>query len=188
MDDAVFARHGESETAARRVVGGDAPLTAVGQAQALDLGRRLAGVPIDVCLTSRALRARETAALALAGRDVACEIVDEFGDIDFGVFAGGSLEEYRAWIASHPPDEPAPGGESRATTLRRFVRAYRLVLDRDESHVLVVAHGLTLSALTDARPRPTVAGVAYGSSIHVARDELATEVARLERWCEAPAW
>jgi broad specificity phosphatase PhoE len=188
MDDAVFARHGESETAARRVVGGDAPLTAVGQAQALDLGRRLAGIPVDICLTSRALRARETAALALAGRDVACEIVDDFGDIDFGVFAGGSLEEYRNWIASHPPDEPAPGGESRATTLRRFVRAYRLVLDRDESHVLVVAHGLTLSALTDERPRPTVAGVAYGSSIHMTRDELATEVARLERWCEAPAW
>jgi broad specificity phosphatase PhoE len=188
MDDVVFARHGESETAARRVVGGDAPLTAVGQEQALDLGRGLAGLPVDVCLTSRALRARETAAIALAGRDVPCEIVDDFGDIDFGVFAGGSLEEYRTWIASHPPDEPAPGGESRATTIDRFVRAYRLVLGRPESHVLVVAHGLTLSALTDERPQPTVAGVAYGSSIRLTRDELAAEVARLERWCEAPAW
>jgi broad specificity phosphatase PhoE len=188
MDDVVFARHGESETAARRIVGGDAPLTAVGQEQALNLGRGLAGFPIDFCLTSRALRARETAALALAGRNVPCEIVDDFGDIDFGVFAGGSLEEYRTWIASHPPDEPAPGGESRATTLRRFVHAYRLVLGRAEPHVLVVAHGLTLSALADERPRPTVAGVPYGASLRLTRGELATEVARLERWCEAPAW
>lgn len=188
MDDVVLARHGESETAARRVVGGDAPLTGVGQEQARSLGRRLAALPFDVCLTSGALRARETAALALVGRNVPCEVLEELGDIDFGVFEGGSLEEYRAWIASHPPDEPAPAGESRADTVRRFVRAYRSVLERAESHVLVVAHGLTLSALTDERPRHTVAGVAYGSSIHLTHDELSTEVARLERWCEAPAW
>jgi broad specificity phosphatase PhoE len=188
MDDVVFARHGESETAARRVVGGDAPLTAAGQEQALELGRELAAFPFDVCLTSAALRARETAALALARRDVRCEIVEELGDIDFGVFTGGSLEEYRTWIASHPPDEGPPGGESRVATLQRFVRGYHAVLARPESHVLVVAHGLTLSALADERPQPTVAGVAYGSSIQLTRNELAAQVARLERWCEAPSW
>jgi hypothetical protein len=68
------------------------------------------------------------------------------------------------------------------------VHAYRLVLGRAEPHVLVVAHGLTLSALADERPRPTVAGVPYGASLRLTRGELATEVARLERWCEAPAW
>jgi probable phosphoglycerate mutase len=188
MDDVVLARHGESETAARRIVGGDAPLTAVGQAQALDLGRRLAACPFDVCVTSSALRARETAALALAARAVPCEIDADLGDIEFGVFAGGSLTDYRAWIASHPPDEAPPGGESRVATLRRFVRAYRALLARPERHLLVVAHGLTLSALTEERPQPTVAGVAYGSSIRLTRAELTAEVARLERWCEAPAW
>jgi len=188
MDDVVFARHGESETAARHVVGGDAPLTSAGQEQALELGRALAARPLDVCLTSAAIRAKETAALALTGRDVPCEIVDELGDIDFGVFTGGALEEYRTWIASHRPDEAPPVGESRVATLQRFVRAYRAVLARPEPHVLVVAHGLTLSALTDERPRPVVAGVAYGSSLQLTRDELAARVARLEQWCEAPAW
>ena len=188
MDDVVLARHGESETSARRVVGGDAPLTGVGQEQARNLGRGLAPFPVDVCLTSGALRAKETAAIALAGRDVPCEVVGDLGDIDFGVFEGGSLEEYRAWIAAHPPDEAPPGGESRVATLRRFVRAYRTVLARPEPHVLVVAHGLMLSALTDERPQPTVAGVAYGSSIRLTHDELETQVARLERWCEAPSW
>ena len=188
MDDVVLARHGESETAARRVVGGDAPLTAVGHEQARELGRALAGLPVDVCLTSAALRAKETAAVALAGRTVRCEVLAELGDIDFGVFEGGALEEYRRWIAAHAPDEAPPGGESRVATLRRFVRAYRAVAARPEAHVLVVAHGLTLSALVDHRPRPTVAGVAYGSSIRLSRDELETRVARIERWCEAPAW
>jgi broad specificity phosphatase PhoE len=70
MDDVVFARHGESETAARRVVGGDAPLTGVGQDQARTLGRELAASPFDVCLTSGAVRARETAAHALDGSAV----------------------------------------------------------------------------------------------------------------------
>src|SRR3954468_3225041 len=188
MNDVVLCRHGESETAALRIVGGDAALTGVGQEQARSLGRELASLPFDVCLTSSALRARETAALALVGRNVPCEIDDRFGDIDFGVFALGSLEAYREWTASHPPDEAPPGGESRVATLRRFTRAYRGLLARTEEHVLVVAHGLTLSALTDERPQPTVAGVRYGASLRLTRDELAAATARIELWCEAPSW
>src|SRR5438874_4105078 len=113
MDDVVLARHGESETAAFGIVGGDAPLTGVGQEQARSLGRELAPFPFDVCVTSGSLRARETAALALVGRDVPREIDERLGDVDFGVFTGGSLEAYREWIASHAPDEAPPGGESR---------------------------------------------------------------------------
>ena len=52
----------------------------------------------------------------------------------------------------------------------------------------MIAHGLTLSALTDDPPQPSVAGVPYGSTVDLTREELATAVARLERWCEAPAW
>jgi broad specificity phosphatase PhoE len=188
MDDVVLARHGESETAALRIVGGDAPLTGVGLEQARALGRALAPLPLDVCVTSGALRARETAAVALADRDVRREIVEELGDIEFGVFEGGPLSDYRDWIAAHAPDEAPPAGESRVDTLRRFCAAYRALLGRPERHVLVVAHGLTLSALADETPRPLVAGVGYGAWIRLTRDELAERVARLERWCEAPAW
>lgn len=188
MDDVVLARHGESESSARRIVGGDAPLTEAGREQARLLGRELASLPFDVCVTSKAQRARETALLALAGRDVPREVDGAFGDIEFGAFAGGPLDAYRDWIASHSPAEAPAGGESRVATLRRFARAYRSLLDRPEPHVLVVAHGLTLSALTDERPRPMVAGVGLGSWLRLSREELATRVARLEEWCEAPAW
>jgi len=188
MDDVVFARHGESETSAAQTVGGDAPLTGTGHEQARSLGRALAALPLDVCITSGALRARETAALALAERNVAREVDDRLGDIDFGVFAGGSLSAYRNWISSHAPDEAPPDGESRVATLRRFCAAYRDLLERPEAHVLVVAHGLTMSALTAERPEPTVSGVSYGAWFRLSRDELASAVARIERWCEAPAW
>ena len=188
MDDVVLVRHGESTTAAGGVVGGDAPLTSLGRNQARDVGRALEMRPFDVCFISPARRARETAELALEARDVRQHLLPELADIEFGCFAGRPLQEYRRWIAGHHPAEAPSGGESRAETLRRFCRAYRMLLERAEAHLLVVAHGLTLSALTDDPPQPSVAGVPYGSSLELTRDELAAAVARLERWCEAPAW
>jgi broad specificity phosphatase PhoE len=188
MDDVVFVRHGESETAAAGVVGGDAPLTALGRDQARAVGRTLAERGFDLCFTSPARRARETAALVLERRDVAQAVLPDLTDIEFGAFSAKPLHEYRSWIAAHDPAEAPPGGESRVDTLRRFCRTYRALLGRVEAHLLVVAHGLTLSALTDDPPQPAVAGVPYGSSLELTRVELATAVARLERWCEAPAW
>jgi broad specificity phosphatase PhoE len=188
MDDVVLVRHGESETAAAGVVGGDAGLTDAGRGQAREAGRALAGRPFDACFTSPARRARETAELVLEGRDVPQAVLPELADIGFGAFEGALLQEYRDWIAAHHPASAPPGGESRVDTLRRFCGAYRALLGRTEAHLLVVAHGLTLSALTDDPPQPSVAGVPYGSTLELTRLELATAVARLERWCEAPAW
>jgi broad specificity phosphatase PhoE len=188
MDDVVLVRHGESETAAAGIVGGDEGLTALGRAQAREVGRALSERSFDVCFTSPARRARETAALMLEGRDVPQTVLPELGDIDFGEFAGRPLQEYRTWIAAHDPEDAPPGGESRVDTLRRFCSAYRTLLGRIEAHLLVVGHGLTLSALSDDPPQPSVAGVPYGSSLEVGQAELAASVARLERWCEAPAW
>lgn len=188
MDDVVLVRHGETETAAAGVVGGDAPLTVLGREQARQAGCALAKRPLDICITSPARRARETAALVLEGRDVPQTVLPDLADMEFGAFVGRQLPEYRAWIAEHDPAEAPPRGESRAATLTRFCRAYRTLLERAEAHLLVVAHGLTLTALTEDPPRPSVAGVPYGSSLELTRAELAAAVARLERWCEAPAW
>lgn len=188
MDEVVLARHGETETSVRGVVGGDAPLTAAGRAQARALGRELAPLALEVCLTSEARRARETADLALAGRDVPREVLPDLNDMEFGSFVGAPLASYRAWIAAHPPTAAPPGGESRVETLRRFERGFRALLARPERVVLVVGHGLALRTVLDERPRPEVTGVPYGSSIRVSRTELVHAVERLDAWCDAPAW
>jgi broad specificity phosphatase PhoE len=188
LNEVVLARHAETETSVRGIVGGDAPLTETGRAQARALGRALAPLRLDVCLTSEARRARETADLALEGRQIPRELLPDLGDMDFGTFAGAPLESYRAWIAAHPPAEAPTGGESRVETLRRFARGFRAVLARPERVVLVVAHGLALRAVLDERPRPEVTGVPYASSIRVSRAELQRAVERLDAWCEAPAW
>jgi broad specificity phosphatase PhoE len=188
MDELLLARHGESEAGAAGVVGGDPPLTAAGRMQARALGDRAAAFPADLCLTSGARRARETAELALAGRSVPVEILTELGDVRFGDFDGRPLERYRDWVGSHPPSERAPGGESRAETLSRFARAFRVVLGRPERHVFVVAHGLTIRSLLDRRPQPVVAGAPYGHSVRLTHVEVQAAVERLERWCEDPSW
>ena len=188
MDELLLARHGESEASAGRIVGGDLPLTPVGREQARALGAGIASFPADICLTSGALRARETAAIALAGRDVKIEIVRDLGDVQFGDFDGQPLEKYRDWVAAHPPSEAAPGGESRVDTLRRFAHAFRMLLARTEQHVLVVAHGLTIRALLDERPQPVVADAPYGQAVRLMHGELQTAVERVERWCKSPSW
>ena len=188
MDEIALARHGESETSARSLVGGDAGLTPLGRRQAGALAVELAQTTIDVCLTSRTRRARETAEIVLADRDVPIEVEPAFDEIVFGIFEGRPLDDYRAWIETHPPDASPPGGESRVTTLRRFTRAFRGVLARRAQSVLVVAHGLTLSAILDPRPRPIVTGVPYGALVRLRREELEEAVSRLEHWCDAPAW
>lgn len=188
MDELAVARHGESEASAAGLVGGDTPLTEKGIDEARALGELLQSVAIDVCLTSRARRARETAAVALEGRSVAFDIDDDLGDIRFGAFEGRPLAEYRAWVESHSPDKAPPGGESRADTLRRFARAFRRLLEREEHSILVVAHGLTLRSIVDRTPQPIVAGTPYGSCVQLKRAELVDAVERLERWCAAPTW
>jgi broad specificity phosphatase PhoE len=188
MDEIALARHGESEAAAAGLVGGDTPLTANGVEEARALGRRLGGVPIDVCVTSGARRARETAAVALEGRAVPIAVEDDLGDIRFGIFEGRPLAEYRGWIEAHRPDEAPPGGESRVDTLRRFAAAFRRVLARGERSLLVVAHGLTVRSVVDPRPQPIVAGTPYGGCVELRRPELEDAVDRLERWCDAPTW
>ena len=188
MHEIALARHGESVSAAQGLVGGDTPLTLRGRDEARALGRRLHPFAIDACVTSGARRAQQTAVIALQGRDISAAIDDDLGDIRFGCFEGKPLTEYRRWIASHRPDAAPPGGESRIETLRRFARAFRALLARREGLVLVVAHGLTLRSVLDPKPRPIVAGTAYGSCVVLTAAELERAVNRLERWCDAPSW
>jgi broad specificity phosphatase PhoE len=188
MDELALARHGESETSARGLVGGDRPLTELGRAQARALGAELASFPAEICLTSAARRARETAELALAGRRVRLEIVPELGDVGFGSFDGRPLADYRNWVAAHTPTEAPPGGESRVETLWRFASAFRSILARPERYLLVVAHGLTVRAALDPSPQPIVAGAPYGRAERLTQAELEQAVRRLERWCESPTW
>jgi len=197
MDEVILARHGESELSLAGTVNGDpgvaCPLTESGERQARHLGTLLAETEIDLCVTSEFERVRQTADLALAGRTVPRFVLPELNDVRFGEFEGRTLTDYRAWASANEPTLAAPGGgESRAATVARYVRAYRAVLARRERTILVVTHGLpiryVLNALDDEDPTPLVEQVPYAHPYRLSRAELERAVTRLTAWAAQPAW
>src|SRR5437762_6942308 len=73
----VIARHGESTLNHENRINGDPSvrvrLTEKGRDESRLLGEQVAHVPLQLCLHSNFLRTRETAEVALAGRDVRSE-------------------------------------------------------------------------------------------------------------------
>ena len=196
MDRVILARHGESERSVGGLTNGDpavrVALTAVGREEARRLGRELADDPIDLCVTSAFGRAQETADLALEGREVQRLVLAELNDIRFGEFEGLPLTDYRAWAHAHGPEDVCPGGESRAETVGRYVRAYRAILARPEGTVLVVAHGLPVRYVLDAvagrDPGAVIEQVPYAQPFRLSAQELDAAVSRLESWTGNPVW
>ena len=197
MDEAFLARHGESEYSVRGAINGDPTvavrLTDEGRVQARRLGELLADEPIDLCVTSEFGRVIETADIALAGREVPRLVLPDLNDILVGEWEGKRLSDYRGWVRSHGPGEVTDGGgESRATTVRRYVRAFRTILARPERVVLVVTHGLPIRYLLNAAegrdPVPTIDQVDYATPYRLSREQVELGVERLDRWCAAPAW
>jgi probable phosphoglycerate mutase len=145
--DVWLVRHGETEWArlGRHTGRTDVPLTETGRAQAVTLGRRLAGHPFALVLTSPLSRAAETARLAGFG-DVAITDPD-LREWDYGAFEGRLTAEIRAdypgwtiWRGPWPDGETIDDVAARADRVRGRIRA----ADGDS---LVVAHGHFLRVL-----------------------------------------
>jgi probable phosphoglycerate mutase len=192
----LLARHGESEYSAKQLVNGDpgvsCPLTEAGREQARALGRILALEQIDLCAVTEFERVRETAEMALAGRDVPFVVVPELNDPRYGEFEGGSLDVYREWIVGRGPLDAPPGGEHRAEIVRRYVAGFRRLLDRPEGAVLLVGHSLPIAYVRDAAsgspPRSRMDQVDYATVLRLDREDLERALDVLERWIASPAF
>lgn len=197
MQRILLARHGESELSVQGVTNGDPSvecgLTERGRAQARRLGEQLSATPLDLCVVSEFQRARETAELALAGRQLPQLVLAGLNDIRFGAFEGKLLADYRAWARSHGPEDVTPGdGDSRVTTVARYAATFRTLLTRPERTVLAVAHSLPIRYVLDAAagkpPRPAVEQVPYAEAFELGAAELTEAVELLESWTREPAW
>jgi broad specificity phosphatase PhoE len=144
----VVARHAESVLNHERRVNGDpsrrVDLTEQGREEARQLGTQVANLPLDLCVHTRFSRTRDTAEIALAGREITLTVEPLLDDIDVGELEGAPLEEYRAWKHSHARDVAFPGGESLNDAARRYTAGFRRLLDRPEGVVLVVCHEIPL--------------------------------------------
>jgi len=140
----VLSRHGESTLNSENRINGDptvpVALTETGREEARLLGRQVAHVGLDLCIRTRFSRTRDTAEIALDGRDVPIEVEPLLDDIDVGDLEGILLEAYRAWKREHSRSDPFPGGESLDAAALRYAKAFRKLLERPERSVLVVSH------------------------------------------------
>ncbi len=190
------SRHGESELSAKALVNGDpgvaCPLTELGREQARALGTALADERIDLCVVTEFERVRETAEIALAGRDIPFLVVPELNDPRYGEFEGGSIVAYREWAWARGPLDAPAGGEHRGEIAGRYARGLRILADRPEDTILLVAHSLPLAYLRDAAagtaPRSRMDMVEYAQVVRLDRGELEQAVAVLEAWAAAPAF
>lgn len=166
-------------------------LTPEGVEQARALRRTLLSLDIAFGVSSELARTEETLALALEGREVPTIALAELNEIDFGSFADGPLDVYRGWAASHPPEEPAPGGgDSRASAAARFARGLRAVLERPERQVLLVWHALALRYVLDAAhglaPASLIEPVQHAVPHSLTRDDVDRAAILLETWSRTP--
>jgi broad specificity phosphatase PhoE len=144
----VVARHAQSTLNLEKRVNGDpsvpVALTEQGREEARALGVQVANIPFDACVHTRFQRTRETAELALQGRDVPLTVEPLLDDIDVGDFDLAPVDEYRKWKHSHARSVPFPGGESLDDAAGRYARGWGKLLEMPHSTVLVVCHEIPL--------------------------------------------
>jgi broad specificity phosphatase PhoE len=144
----LLIRHAHSTLNVEGRVNGDpgvtVRLTPEGRAEAERLGRRLAQLPIELCVHTRFGRTRETADAVLGDRPVPRLEEALLDDIDVGDLEGETIEAYRAWKRKHARSEPFPGGESLDDAARRYALAFRRLVERPEQSLLVVCHEIPI--------------------------------------------
>ena len=162
----VFARHGESTLNLERRVNGDpakqVDLTERGRYEAAKLGQELQGLSLDACVHTRFPRTKQTAEIALSGRDVPLEVEPLLDDIDVGDLEGSTIEDYRDWKHGHARNEAFPGGESLDDAAHRYAAAFRRLIAGPHRTVLIVTHEIPIRyALNGAAGSDSLDGPAH---------------------------
>ncbi len=156
-----IVRHGETpwNTQLRLQGQTDIPLNENGRALARVTAQALSDVPFDLALTSPLSRARETAALLLAGRDVPLIDEERIREISFGALEGVYLSreeredpDSQFYRFFHAPDEyvPPEGGESVRELCERtgaFLKELKAKTEWQDKTILVSTHGAASRAL-----------------------------------------
>lgn len=151
-------RHGETDYNTQKRYAGstDIPINIKGRKQAENLADKLSDIKFDVIISSPLLRARQTAEIIQKSCDAPIIIIDEFSEINMGVYEGLTREEAqiqypKVWAeladflgeaGLRSLDDAPAGGE----TVRRFdariaAGLTKLKTEYSESRALLVCHG-----------------------------------------------
>lgn len=88
-----IVRHAQSEANAAEILGGNYPLTKLGQEQAAMLNKKLFHVSFSHVYASDLVRAKETAEIIMLKRDIAVKTTEVLRERHFGKFDGRLISE-----------------------------------------------------------------------------------------------
>lgn len=144
----IMVRHGQTDWNLEHRMQGqlEVPLNETGRAQAAALGKRLALLPIDRVYVSPLGRARETAALALAGRDLPYDFDGRLAEIQLGRLQGMTVKEATPLFPDGDWRYERYGGES-LEDLHRRLSAFAKERLPQPGTTLLVMHGMSLRML-----------------------------------------
>ena len=146
----LFLRHAVTDQTGKRLYGRSegVSLSEAGRAQAEDLARRIAEVPVHALYSSPLERCRETAAPIARATGLEPRVAEGLIEIDYGSWTGKpftTLSRMKLWKEFHgaTPSAPRfPGGETLAEAQARAVKAVDELTDRHPKEtVAVVTHG-----------------------------------------------
>ena len=173
-----IVRHGETDwNKARKIQGQvDIPLNDFGRSLAEKTARELAGIPFDLCYSSPLSRARETAELILAGREVPVIEDERLVEMAFGDYegrccskSGWDLPEGFRRFFDGPDRYLAPeGGEDFAQVKQRtgeFLQELYGNKEYQESRILITTHGAALAGLLNNMKGRSLAEY-WGTGVH----------------------
>ena len=163
MATMILLRHGQSVWNAANIFTGwtDVDLSEVGEAEAAQAGKDLAGTTIDVIHTSDLIRAQRTAKIVMEHNRASSEVPTHcdirLNERHYGDLQGLDKDETRAkhgeeqvriWRRCY--DVPPPGGESLAMCAERTLPYLTEAIIPDleaRKTVLVAAHGNSLRSI-----------------------------------------
>lgn len=160
-------RHGKTDWNAKHKLQGrtDIPLNDEGREMAMAANKEYSDINFDVCYCSPLTRAKETAKLLLAGRDVPIIYDERLCEMSFGIYEGieNSFEtpEHPANIIWFHPEEYTTafeGAESFDDLFERtgaFLKEIAYPLVEQGKDVLIVGHGaMNLSIISQVHNIP----------------------------------
>ncbi len=156
-----LARHGQTEYESPVMENQGGSLTALGRAQARELGEKLSGERVAHVYCSSISRAVQTAELAAGVLGVAVTVREGLGEFAVGdahglpAGEGIFVAEMQRWVAGDV-DAVYPGSESARDVAARVVPVLDAIADQHRGEtVLVVSHGgaiVATQAVLDFRP------------------------------------
>ena len=173
-----FIRHGETDWNKERRLQGqaDIPLNEFGRHLAVETGKGLADIPLDLCISSPLSRAKETAELILTGREVVFITDERIKEMGFGIYEGRCCgiegwdlpDEFEKFFNDTENFEAPEGGEDFAMLKKRtgefLIELYGREDLKDKS-IMISTHGATLCALLNNIKGKPISEF-WGSGVH----------------------